>query len=157
MMTYYNFINKVNRYLNSVRVLDKYISFDIVFPKTWTISKEYYDKINIVKNKTENTDNVLLSFVTELNEVSITNVENAIDDIIKFNLEREEKENLFKIKVNELKKIFQEQKLDNLKDLDFNFFVENNDLSILKTNDERTDTERNRETEIIKETESTEN
>lgn len=156
-MTYYNFINKVNRYLNSVRVLDKYISFDIVFPKTWTISKEYYDKINIVKNKTENTDNVLLSFVTELNEVSITNVENAIDDIIKFNLEREEKENLFKIKVNELKKIFQEQKLDNLKDLDFNFFVENNDLSILKTNDERTDTERNRETEIIKETESTEN
>ena len=44
---------------------------------------------------------------------------NFINTIIETNLEREEKEKLFKDKVQELKNIFEKQKLDNLKGLKF--------------------------------------
>ena len=42
------------------------------------------------------------------------------DNIIKYNLEREEKDKLFETKVNELKSIFEKQSLDKLKGLFFN-------------------------------------
>jgi hypothetical protein len=57
-------------------------------------------------------------------------LENTLDQIVKTNIEREEKERLFKTKVNELKNIFEKEKLDSLKSLkfdieDFTKFIEN--------------------------------
>ena len=42
-----------------------------------------------------------------------------MDSFIKTNIEREEKERLFKSKVQELKNIFEKEKLENLKSLKF--------------------------------------
>jgi hypothetical protein len=42
-----------------------------------------------------------------------------IKNIIKYNLEREEKDRLFETKVEELKKLFEKQNLDKLKGLYF--------------------------------------
>lgn len=154
-MTYYNFAKKISKYLKSVRMLEDYISFDMLFSTTWTIPKDNPNNIEIIKNKTNEKDKVLLSFVSKINKESIDNIENSIDEIIKYNLEREEKESLFKLKVNELKKIFQEQKLDNLKDLDFNFFIQNNDLKI--KDEGPADNQGNREITFVEETESTKN
>ena len=49
----------------------------------------------------------------------IDTIETSIDKIVKTNIEREEKEKLFKLKVQELKNIFETKNLENLKGLKF--------------------------------------
>jgi len=59
------------------------------------------------------------SFVSEILEEDIERTSQNIQNIIKYNLEREEKEKLFEEKVNELKIIFEKQTLKSLKNLKF--------------------------------------
>lgn len=118
-MTYYNFLDKVNLYLKSVRILKNHVSFDMLFPDSWVITKNKYKDIEIIKAATIEDNKVLLSFVCPLVEVNVNHVEEIIDGIIKTNREREEKEQLFRTKVQELKKIFEKQKLEDLKGLKF--------------------------------------
>jgi hypothetical protein len=61
----------------------------------------------------------LFSYVTEIDEDSVQKVHLNIKNIIKYNLEREEKDRLFETKVEELKKLFEKQNLDKLKGLYF--------------------------------------
>ena len=89
-MIFGKFINKTNKYLKSVRILKNYVSFDMVLPTSWVNEKNLIDLL-----------------------------ENTMDNIIKTNIEREEKERLFKSKVQELKSIFEKENLENLKGLKF--------------------------------------
>ena len=67
----------------------------------------------------------MFSFVSEIDEASVEKTSKDIQSIIKYNLEREEKEllfeKLFDSKVNELKMIFEKQTLSDLKYLSFEF------------------------------------
>ena len=119
-MIYYDFINKNKKYFKSVRMIKDYVSFDMSFPKTWSLLKQHLNGIEIIKNNDSDDSNVIISFVTPLNENGVNKIEESIDSIIKYNIEREEKERLFKNKVDELKGIFENQKLDRLKTLKFN-------------------------------------
>lgn len=38
-MIYSQFIDKVSKYLKSVRILKNYVSFDMLLPETWSILK----------------------------------------------------------------------------------------------------------------------
>jgi len=118
-MIYYNFINNTKKYLKSVRVIKDYISFDMTFPNTWSILKSQTKNVEVIKSKSEDEGKMVISFVSQFGEESINNLENSIQSIIKYNIEKEEKEMLFKNKVEELKRIFESQKLDNLKGLKF--------------------------------------
>jgi hypothetical protein len=127
-MLYYEFINKTNKYLRSVRVLKNYVSFDMLFPESWIMLKSNPENIEILKNETN--DGVITSFVCEMKKETIEKLEDTLDTIVKTNIEREEKEKLFKTKVNELKNIFEKEKLDSLKLLKFDIeeftkFIEN--------------------------------
>lgn len=113
-MIYYNFINNTKKYLKSVRVIKDYISFDMTFPNTWSILKSQTKNVEVIKSKSEDEGKMVISFVSQFGEESINNLENSIQSIIKYNIEKEEKEMLFKNKVEELKRIFESQKLDNL-------------------------------------------
>lgn len=117
-MTYYEFIKKTYLYLNSVRVLKNYISFDMVFPKTWVMVKKLPDGLELITNQDAN-GTTINSFVCENDENKINGLEKIIDTIIKTNLDREEKESLFKSKVQELKSIFEKENLESLKGLKF--------------------------------------
>jgi len=66
-----------------------------------------------------NQDERLFCFISELTEESIESTSSNLQNIIKYNLEREEKEKLFESKVSELKEIFDKQNLKNLKSLKF--------------------------------------
>lgn len=117
-MIFGDFISKTGKYLKSVRVLKNYVSFDMVFPSTWVMLKKTPEGIEILQN--ENQENILItSFVCENQKNLINLLENTMDLIIKTNIEREEKERLFKSKVQELKSIFEKQDLENLKSLKF--------------------------------------
>jgi hypothetical protein len=117
-MIFGDFITKTGKYLKSVRILKNYISFDMVFPSTWVMLKKMPEGVEILQN--ENQENILItSFVCENQKNLINSLETTMELIIKTNIEREEKERLFKSKVQELKSIFEKQDLNNLKSLKF--------------------------------------
>ena len=145
-MNYFGFIKSSIQYLKSVRVIKDYISFDMLFPNTWSMLKEHTNDIEIIKNNSQENGKVVISFVTPYDEKSINNVENSINSIVKYNIEKEEKEKLFKSKVQELRGIFEKQKLDELKSLKFDI----NEFTLMSVkNDEYDsgDTERDGEDE----------
>lgn len=108
-------------YLDSVRKLKDYLSFDVHLPSTWKLPKKYVDEKMVIEQESKQTNHRLFSFVCEINESAIEKNTTNIQNIIKYNLEREEKEQLFELKVQELKIVFEKQSLESLKNLKFSF------------------------------------
>jgi hypothetical protein len=117
-MVYSKFIEKLGKYLHSVRILKNYVSFDLTFPTSWILLKNYPESLEVMQN--EGKDGLqITSFVIINDREKIDKLENIVDEIIKTNIEREEKEKLFKSKVRELQNIFEKENLENLKGLKF--------------------------------------
>jgi len=93
-------------------------------PKTWRLPKKFVQEDKVMEQPSTTPDERLFSFVSEISEESIENTSTNLQNIIKYNLEREEKERLFESKVTELKEIFDKQNLKNLKNLKFD--IKNN-------------------------------
>lgn len=117
-MIYSQFVSKTSKYLNSVRILQTYITFDMIFPTSWVMLKKLPEGVEILQNN-DKEGKLITSFVCENKLSLIDSIEVSIDKIVKTNIEREEKERLFKLKVQELKSIFETENLENLKGLKF--------------------------------------
>jgi hypothetical protein len=120
----YNELKDIFEYLVSVRKLKTYLSIDIEFPITWKIPKRFVQEDKIVENPKNNDNNRFFSFVSEFDESNLNLTVNNIKNIIHYNKEIELKERLLKQKIDELKKIFESKKLENLKTLKFELFEE---------------------------------
>lgn len=117
-MIFSDFFNKTNKYLKSVRILKNYVSIDMTLPSTWKMITNKPNEVEILQNET-NEGIILTSFVCVNEKAHVDLLEKTLDTFIKTNIEREEKEKLFKSKVQELKNIFDNEKLENLKSLKF--------------------------------------
>lgn len=106
-------------YLQSVRKIKTYLSFDIEFPDSWKLPKKYVNEERVVENENPKKGFRFFSFVSEFNENAVDETISNIKNIISYNKEREEKEKLFQRKVDELKKMFEKENLDNLQALKF--------------------------------------
>ena len=137
-MIYSQLVDKVSKYLKSVRILKNYVSFDMLLPESWSILKSP-QVVEVIKTD----DNRVISFVCENKTEYIDTLEKYLDGVVKVNVEKEEKERLFKTKVMELKNIFENEKLENLKGLKFD--VE--ELTTLLEIQEKDDTEKSAEPE----------
>ena len=118
-MSLYKEFSTLFPYLQSVRKIKNYLSFDISFSTSWKLPKKYVDENKIVEQQSQINNERLFSYICEITEEDIERVYNNIKNIIKYNLDREEKEKLFELKVDELKKIFEKQGLEKLKSLSF--------------------------------------
>jgi hypothetical protein len=118
-MSLYKEFSTLLPYIQSVRKLKNYLSFDVSFPKTWRLPKKYVEEDKIMEQESTIIDHRFFSFVSEITEDGVENTSKNIQNIIRYNLEREEKEQLFQNKVDELKYIFEKQNLKNLKSLQF--------------------------------------
>jgi hypothetical protein len=118
-MSLYKEFSALLPYLQSVRKLQNYLTFDVSFPTTWKLPKKYVEEDKVMEQNSKVENYRLFSFVSEITEDGIEKVSQNIQNIIKYNLEREEKEKLFEEKVNELKTIFEKQTLKSLKNLKF--------------------------------------
>lgn len=107
-------------YMISIRKLDTYLSFDIEFPTTWKLPKKYVDEKMILEQENQKEGFRCFSFATSFEDNTINLLFENLKNIIKYNLEREEKEKLFETKVKELKNVFDKSNLDDLKELEFN-------------------------------------
>jgi hypothetical protein len=127
-MSLYKEFSTLLPYIQSVRKLKNYLSFDVSFPKTWKLPKKYVEEDKILEQESTTIDNRFFSFVSEITEDDVESTSKNIQSIIRYNLEREEKERLFQNKVDELKHIFEKQNLKNLKSLQFE--IKNNKLEL---------------------------
>lgn len=125
-MSLYKEFSTLLPYIQSVRKIKTYLSFDVSFPKTWRLPKKFVQEDKVMEQTSTIPDERLFSFVCEIDEESIEVTSNNLQNIIKYNLEREEKEKLFESKVTELKEIFDKQNLNNLKNLKFD--IKNNKI-----------------------------
>jgi hypothetical protein len=119
-MSLYQEFSSLLPYLQSIRKLKNYLSFDISFPNTWKIPKKFVEEDKIIEQTSQIENERLFSIVTEISESDIQKTHSNLRNIIKYNIEREEKDKLFETKVDELKKIFEKQNLEKLKGLFFN-------------------------------------
>jgi len=118
-MSLYKEFSTLFPYLQSVRKIKTYLSFDISFPTSWKLPKKFVNEEKVMEQTSSVQNERLFSFVCEITENDIETISSNIQSIIKYNLDREEKERLFETKVNELKMIFEKQNLSNLKNLEF--------------------------------------
>jgi hypothetical protein len=134
-MIYSQFISATSNYLKSVRILKNYVSFDMIFPSTWVVPKKN-ENVEVLENQDKD-GSVITSFVCVNSTNLIDMVETTIGNVIKTNIEREEKERLFKNKVQELKHIFEKENLENLKGLKFDL---EEFASLMTNNNDEVDT-----------------
>jgi len=130
-MSFYQEILPFLDYLQSIRRLKSYISFDMKFPSKWSLPKSIIDENQVVGFEVEDTNFKGISFVSQIEEQSFNVTLNRIAKIIKLNKERELKESLFKQTIEKLKQTFEQNDLDKLKDLYFDFATEIEDTSNL--------------------------
>jgi hypothetical protein len=133
-MSLYKEFSQLLPYIQSVRKIKNYLSFDTAFPNTWKYPKKFISEDKFLEQTSQIPDHRFFSFVCEINEEQIELTSNNIQNIIKYNLEREEKERLFESKVNELKTLFEKQNLKNLKELQFE--IKQNKIKLHDTEDE---------------------
>lgn len=119
-MSLYKEISKLLPHLQSVRKIKDYLSIDVSFPKTWKLPKKFVEEDKIMEQQSPNPEERLISFVSEIDDITIDSCLKNIENIIQYNKEREEKERLFDEKVKELKIVFEKQTLKELQDLKFN-------------------------------------
>lgn len=140
-MSFFTEFNTLSPYLQSVRKLKTYLSFDIHFPNTWKIPKKFVDEKTLLENDSTDSTKRFFSFVTAFNEEEVEKLFNNLRNIIKYNKEREEKDRLFQSKVNELKSIFEKQNLDDL--IALKFEISDDQKIELEDGEENTDPIRN--------------
>jgi len=120
----YNELKDIFEYLVSVRKLKNYLTIDIEFPNQWKIPKRCVQEDKIIENQKVNENKRFFSFVSEFDENVLNKTVENIKNIIAYNKEIEMKESLLKQKIDELKKIFEKEKLESLQLLKFDIFEE---------------------------------
>ena len=123
-MSFYKELAPYTEYLHSLRKLDSYLSFDMKFPMNWGIPKSIMDEDKIVPFDSGDQTLKGISFVSTLDEKEVSSVMGKISKVIKLNKDREVKEKLFKETIDVLKKTFETTDLETLKNLYFDFDVE---------------------------------
>lgn len=118
-MSLYKEFSSLLPYLQSVRKIKNYLSFDVSFPKNWKLPKKFVQEDKVMEQQSQNPEERFFSFVSEISEEGVEQNSKNIQNIIAYNLEREQKEKLFDQKVEELKNIFEKQNLRNLQSLKF--------------------------------------
>ena len=117
-MNFSELISYLFPYLSGIRKVKQYVSIDLILPSSLIFPTEIVEKTNVVQNENHKGNGTFLSFVT-LPDDKMDDTLEVIFELITFNLERQEKEKLLKDKILELKKIFENSKLNELQSLKF--------------------------------------
>jgi hypothetical protein len=119
----YELISSLRPYFFSLREVEKNVSLDLRIPSKWRLENiqhivSQYKSVAI-KVQDKNDKVQLVSLIAVANEDGYDTGRTCALEIIKYNIELEQKEILFKEKVKELENLFKNESLDKLKDLTF--------------------------------------
>lgn len=114
----FEYINKLRPYFHSLREIEGNVSLDLKFPLTWEYEHIISDFSVQYKLQDKNTKITLVSLIDSATELGYDNVSNCAIKIIEYNREQEDKKRLFNEKIEELKTLFSEFSLEELKKFD---------------------------------------
>jgi hypothetical protein len=86
-MSLYKEFSALLPYLQSVRKLENYLSFDVSFPNTWKLPKKYVDEEKVMEQTSKVENHRFFSFVSEISEESVEIISDNLKSIIQYNLE----------------------------------------------------------------------
>ena len=107
-------LSDLQPYVTGIRFVETFPIVDVVFKDNWTIPVSQI----ISKEKSDQNTNSYF-FYSEKEGVGFDELLNYVDEIIKINQERELKQELLKVKVEELKILFKDNNLEKLMNLKF--------------------------------------
>lgn len=117
----YKIIEQIKPYFFSLREIGGNLSLDLKIPSTWNFQQnveKMHETVNIkVQDKLEST--ALISIISTSDKDGFTFIFDVAKEIIKFNLEEEEKRKLFDDMVKQLQNMFMNKSLDDLKNINF--------------------------------------
>jgi len=120
-MSFYQNISGFLEYVYSIRKLETFISFDMLFPVEWGIPKSIMNENKIVPFDSKESKLKGISFVCEISESEIEENIGKIKKTIKVNKDKEQKELLFRETVEKLKKTFESNDIEKLKKISIVF------------------------------------
>jgi hypothetical protein len=120
-MNLYQHIESFGSYFVSMRKLETYMSIDLAFPSNWGLPKSIQEICSIVPFDSGVENMKGISFVCEMGEIPFEKTITGINKVIRLNKEREMKDELFNLAVQQLKETFAKKDLDTLKTLQFEF------------------------------------
>lgn len=119
-------INKLKPYFKGIKVAEDYNIVEVNLKKSWTIPENEHVLVQ-QKEVKENTNLFYNMFYT-----NVKNFDDLLDyievEVINYNMEIEQKEELLRMKVEELKRVFENKSLDELNNLKFT--TEDNSLKL---------------------------
>lgn len=119
-------INKLKPYFKGLKVADNYRIVEFNLKDTWVIEKSDY--IELQQKKIKESNNVLYSMFYSEKKSFDDILDYVENEVIRYNLDLEEKERLLMMKVEELKRVFENKDLDELNNLKFT--TEDNSLKL---------------------------
>jgi len=111
---------ELDPYLKGLKIVENYNIVEIIFKNSWRYKEFLPESISFNQTKEHTNKNYYHgAFYSET--MSFDDILETVKYIIEKNLEEEEKERLLKSKMEELKKVFQDTSLEDLKGLSFNY------------------------------------
>tara|TARA_B100001173_G_scaffold24848_1_gene19649 strand:+ start:322 stop:948 length:627 start_codon:yes stop_codon:yes gene_type:complete len=111
-----NKLDSLQPYIVGIRYIQGLQVVDAVFKDGWTVPES-----DIIRKELVEEGKNYYMFYTEKEKVTFDDLLEYVEGIITINIEKENKEELFKIKVKELQEVFKKSSLKKLSTLKFNF------------------------------------
>ena len=107
-------LDSLQPYINGIRYVQGMQVVDALFKSGWVVPESDVIKKELVDEATN-----YYMFYTEKEEVTFDDLLEYVEGIISINIEKEKKNELFKVKVTELRKLFKQSSLSSLTTLKF--------------------------------------
>jgi hypothetical protein len=131
-MSLYKELKQYGELFHSIRFHQGLMLLDLKLPTKWKV-KEILSSIGSgtqIKINDSNEKYQLISFYTPFDEESVNNLNSDVGKVIKYNLDIEEKNKLLNIKILELKKLFDSNEVDKLRNINFEFGFNDSKLNV---------------------------
>lgn len=134
-MNIYENIEKYKDYFHSVRLHDSIFLFDLKLPARWEIKNVLASAPSTtqIKINDQSESHILISFYSPFESESVNVLLKDVDRVVKFNNDREEKNNLLNMKKLELEKLFESNTIDSLRSMNFEFNKNEKNLNLNET------------------------
>ncbi len=134
-MNIYENIEKYKDYFHSVRLHDSIFLFDLKLPARWEIKNVLASAPSTtqIKINDQSESHILISFYSPFEPESVNVLLKDVDRVVKFNNDREEKNNLLNMKKLELEKLFESNTIDSLRSMNFEFNKNEKNLNLNET------------------------
>jgi len=121
-----NRVNKLKPYFKGLKIAENYRIVEVNLKNSWNIQED--PNIEVQQKQIKESNNMLYTMFFS-DKKSFDEILDFIEEkVINYNLEIEEKEKLLRMKVEELKRVFEDKNLDELNNLKFT--TENDSLRL---------------------------